>query len=386
MKFISIKTLSLFDLVILLYPILSFISEGMIYSSIQVKEMNFLLFTIIIMLSLFIGGFPQIIFNIYLNYKRNTKHKVNIVNSQKSFEAIKLIPDYKKRNLTIIVIIGMAITNIFIRHYRTIVFYLLGEIGEIDFFYYVFLISSLLILSKFITKTDFYIQHYISLGIFALGYIEFNYNVLLNTENYAIALYDLGFSIVLGFITVMCKLIMERKYIQPLSFCFFYGLTGLILIGITCLICYYFNLQHEYINDIWNIPFSLSELFSTWRNAVFILLYLITQSIVNPMKYLVMYHENPITEIMLYIIGEYFLYFYLFITTWDPSYLEIMVILSTSFVIVLISSLIFIEYLIIHLCKMNRNTKEEIAKRAMDDMHLMTEFRLSILAQENNNS
>lgn len=157
--------------------------------------------------------------------------------------------------MSIIFLLGNYIQNLVLKDYKE------NAHQSNIFFQPLFKLGFSVIFSKVILRVKLFRQYYISLSLIVLSLF------CLNIQNFSLSSFlstvpcYLLFNFAWSFIFPYSKVIMKRKYIQPNSFGFIWGVWMLFLVGIIYFIIYIIDKKHPYIDEIINLPNDFIALF-----------------------------------------------------------------------------------------------------------------------------
>ena len=259
-----------------------------------------------------------------------------------------------------------------------------ASIGEIPIFF----ILTTLILSIIIFKDIYSKHHYISLIIIFLSCIvhflnDFWYDKLKNEEGLYRFIVFFFISIIYGIQVVIQKYLMEIQFISPFALLTIQGIISIILLILICGVLTFFNCSKTlrtknfcYLEE--NPIFSFKKMIDYIKNKenywiVFIyfilpMLYYIMKTIViffwTPCHFGVVLSLTEIGEIIMNVIK-------IPSETNKKKYIIYFIIDSLTYIIYIIATFIFCEFIIIHCCKLDYNTQIQIHDRNINEVKNM---------------
>lgn len=301
MMFILTK-LTLKKILYLLYPLIIF-SELIMLDQFTPLRSNFLLNLILTAISMtFIGIFKQI-YDLYTYHKNKIELKkyTSFSNKKRGFTKIIQIHEHNKNKVTAIVILGMSFIYLIGDYCQTIISKQFPEYKQVNLlFYQIFQLGFNILFTKLLVKVIFYKYHYLSLGLITIGIIGFHVLSVSFTPFFTTVPFYFLFSFAWAFIFPYAKIIMEKKYIHPLSLSFYLGLRILIIFGITysisLLIGHFSAINPEYTKDFIKFFDSFLALFNNSTNTLLTLVYTIIAGIRANAFLIIINLDSPITE------------------------------------------------------------------------------------------
>ena len=212
--------------------------------------------------------------------------------------------------------------------------------------------------SYFIFDFKLYIHHYISMiaiiiiGIFLDIYLE---NFIFNdTKDILSTIFKFISEIFLSLGIVIDKYIMEIKFCSPFEICFYHGFFGVII---------------SLILLTFAAPINLDNVFEFFENPSFekfygFIIIMIVQLIYNLFILVVIKNTTTCHILIILVIAQFAPYIKGFT---DTDIIDEYIILSISFLLIFLFSLIFNEIIEVNCCGLQLNTKKNIALRAKKD-------------------
>ena len=215
------------------------------------------------------------------------------------------------------------------------------------------------ILSIFILKTRFEMHQGISIGIIMLGLVIVNIVNILKLENRDNVFIGLG--IIANFflsslLEVLEKYLMETHFIPPFRLKFLEGIIGLGII-ITPAIFAIAGIDFESLKGKAGSNLSLS---------VYIVLYFLCELGTNSLNILTNFYYSPTQRSLTDVLTSFLwnIYLSIFIPEKVEEFMFQVIGIVLGYPISFIGTLIYNELIIIHLCGMDKETKNEMLKRS----------------------
>lgn len=228
MMFILTK-LTLKKLLYLLYPLIIF-SELIMFDQFTPLSSNSLLNLVLTAISMTFIGILKQIYDLYTYHKNKIELKKYTLFSikKRGFTKIIQIHEHNKNKVTAIVILGMGFIYLIGDYCQTIISEQIPEYNQVNLLLYqIFQLGFNILFTKLLVKVIFYKHHYLSLGLITIGIIGLHVLSVSFTSFFTTVPFYLLFSFAWAFIFPYSKIIMEKKYIHPLSLSFYWGLNNI---------------------------------------------------------------------------------------------------------------------------------------------------------------
>lgn len=263
---LSFRKPSLIDLFFLYYSFIGLIEQTIIRNI--TYFFNSVLCILLMAIGTVLGGLPFIIYQLFY-YKQKKllikehRNRGLKLSPKKLFEVIHQTREHDHKKITALVIIGISFAFIIILYTETLLEILLSEVTSFNLLFNEFLMLLVRVLfSKLILKTELYIHHYISIAIIIIGYSLFYYNSIDFSVFFNVVPYYLVFSSIWSFAFSYGKIIMERKYIQPMQFGLCFGVSMLLQLWLIYLIVYFIPTRNDLVQPILSLPSDFLLLFN----------------------------------------------------------------------------------------------------------------------------
>ena len=248
-----------------------------------------------------------------------------------------------------------------------------------------YIIFSIPIFSRIILRENIYNHQILSLSISFSGFILLFIPTILVITKEDININILFFfaSIGLSLFLVLIKYVTLNYYISPYFCLLFVGIVSTLLTFIYFLI--YSLILYNDLSFITN-SFDFSNLETGKWFLLFIILIYIFGSLLETFSFLVNYYFSPTLLMVTDVISPFLLWlFNLFFK--EETKLNI-IFLSSGYIIVLISSLIYNEIVICNFCNLNKYTKKSLEERQNKETALLkkTEMNSSNFTENNDNN
>ena len=310
-------------------------------------------------LSFVFGGFLYII-----SYFQQKGNKINdSFTNRKKFKHFNNNKKNSKKKLLIILLISFL--------------YLICEILQIlssnkhlleERLYYIFFIP---LFSKLILKEDIYKHHYLSLIISILGIIFLIIPICLVFEqediiaNVLIIFRGISYSLAL----ILIKYTMDSFYISPLKICLLIGIILIVLISfifLTYSLIKYHDLS--YFKDC--VDFSKED--DKVRIIIYIIISFIFLSSLQILTFLVVFYFSPMILTVTDIISPMLLW--TVTTIENGSIMPDVIMYPIGYFILLLSTLIYNEIIILNFCGLSKNTKKYVEERIKTELVELNEI------------
>ena len=247
--------------------------------------------------------------------------------------------------------------------------------------YYFLQLLFLYLLSYFIYKTRLYKHQYYSIIIILIiGLIRYLIKIKYQLESFIFLLFQIFITFFESIITLYIKGLMKYKFFSPYKACYFFGIINTILVLIIFFIVSYIscdnflcNVYHNgkyYFDNIYTIfpNYSLSNKIALFFVSIFL-------GIIKLITYVII-HNFTVCHLFLFIQNQEFT---------AGIYSEILkkgnvffiVLIIISYILEIFTILVFQENIELNFYDLNKNTKQNIQKRANNEA--------PILNAENNN-
>jgi len=234
--------------------------------------------------------------------------------------------------------------------------------------YYLLLLP---IFSKIILKSELFSHHqFLSLFISIIGIILLSIPTAFDVDKSELIFDILVFisTSIDSFILVMVKFLTHKYYLSPYFILLYIGFFSLIIF-LLGFICYYLmnnfdEFKENFINE------SLSS-------VVYIILYIFFYIILNVLSYLVIYFFSPTLLMVTDIINPIIKWIVSLIQKEEEKGTLDIILISIGYSLVLFSSLIYNEIIILNCCGLNNKTKKYLEEKQKQE--------LSIIDNDNDN-
>ena len=358
---ISFAKLNKYFLIPLSYPIFFFISSILdeTIAENNVFKNPELIITIIYDVSIILAGLFYFIS--YFRPKKNVKKESNN-NEEKSNTDITYIynenlPTKYKAYKSILLILLLA----FMYSIDDLYWIFFGEnrVFEERLFYLFFIP----LFSKVILKENIHKNHYFSLLISIIGIIFLIIPVCLvfQTEDILPNILNFVKGIIYPLFLVIIKYLVEKYYLSTLKICLLIGIISLIINLIGYTIYSLIKDDFSFFTDCFN--------FSTENKleiTIYFILYFIFATFTQLTLYLSLFYFSPTLIMVTSIISPLLKWIYDSATKGEE--LTELILNSIGYLILLFSSLIYNELIILNCCDLNKNTKKFVNKRLYEEL------------------
>ncbi len=307
------------------------------------------------------------------NYRRNFRYIYNDIFAKMKSRII--------RNIFIISLIN------FIGQISTIIFYLIegNQQMKVNHAYLnivlIFNIIFLFLLTKFIMDISFYLFNYLSLIIFiicliGLVFLDFSH-IINNSIDFTNSLLYIVIKIFVALLysieNIFAKIMFLKYYISPYF---------LLLIKATIKLCFLiifsiplFFAKFKDKNGEEKIIFlMIKDIFEDWKIIMFYIIYLINSFFYNILNYFIIDNFSSTHTAIAYIF-EYFGIFIIYTITKSIKIDYIFGIRFIMFILLIIASLIYNEFIVINICGLANGTKLFLDYKEKVDLSLINEIK-----------
>ena len=307
------------------------------------------------------------------NYRRNFRYIYNDIFAKMKSRII--------RNIFIISLIN------FIGQISTIIFYLIegNQQMKVNHAYLnivlIFNIIFLFLLTKFIMDISFYLYNYLSLIIFiicliGLVFLDFSH-IINNSIDFTNSLLYIVIKIFVALLysieNIFAKIMFLKYYISPYF---------LLLIKATIKLCFLiifsiplFFAKFKDKNGEEKIIFlMIKDIFEDWKIIMFYIIYLINSFFYNILNYFIIDNFSSTHTAIAYIF-EYFGIFIIYTITKSIKIDYIFGIRFIMFILLIIASLIYNEFIVINICGLANGTKLFLDYKEKVDLSLINEIK-----------
>ena len=376
---ISFAKLNKYFLIPLSYPIFFFISSILdeTIAENNVFKNPELIITIIYDVSIILAGLFYFIS--YFRPKKNVKKESNN-NEEKSNTDITYIynenlPTKYKAYKSILLILLLA----FMYSIDDLYWIFFGEnrVFEERLFYLFFIP----LFSKVILKENIHKHHYFSLLISIIGIIFLIIPVCLvfQTEDILPNILNFVKGILYPLFLVIIKYLVEKYYLSTLKICLLIGIIFLIINLIGYTIYSLIKDDFSFFTDCFN--FSIENKLEI---TIYFILYFIFATFTQLTLYLSLFYFSPTLIMVTSIISPLLKWIYDSATKGEE--LTELILNSIGYLILLFSSIIYNELIILNCCDLNKNTKKFVNKRLYEELEDIKKSEVIYLPEADDNS
>ena len=304
---------------------------------------------IYIELALIVGGILQFVPCLKYNMNKRRESPINVENSKRNIEYIynEGITVNTKKLLLYIVLATLTFT--FFSLISAIFFY--NELIETSL-YFIYFIP---LFNKFILKENIYKHHILSLISSSIGIIIVLVPMCMRITNADIVPNILNFisGVLYSLYSALVKYIIEEYYLSPFKISFLMGLIS-IVVSLFGFVIYSLIKYHDfsYFNDI----FDFSEVENKVKIGLYFIPFFIFLTISEELTLITLFYFSPILISVTNIINPILIW----IRHKIEGDLEVIDLIMTpiGYLILLFSSIVYNELIILNFCGLNKNTKK----------------------------
>ena len=228
--------------------------------------------------------------------------------------------------------------------------------------------------SKYILKENIYKHQYLSLFICLIGSILIIIPVCLKITKDDILHNILNFigGIIYPLFLILIKHLSNKYYISPLYISFSLGIITIIM---TCFIFIIYSLIEYHDLSYFNDCFDFSEVDNKVNVSIYIILSFLFSTTLNMLTMLVLLYFSPILLMITDIISP--MLYWIVQTIEEGSSMPDDILNPIGYIIILFSTLIYNEIIILNFCGLSKNTKKCIEQR------IKTELELNKIIEDN---
>ena len=226
--------------------------------------------------------------------------------------------------------------------------------------------------SKFILKENLYKHHYLSIIISIIGWIILSIPICLKIkkEDILANFLNLIHGAIYPLILVLIKYTSDKYYITPLLTSLLFGLISVVLTLIGFII---FTLIKYHDFTFFKNVFDFSKVDNKLIISIFYVLLFLCGTILKLLNMLILFYFSPIFLQIAEVISPLFLWIALSIEKNTNTILEL-VIYPIGYVIVIFSSLLCNEMIILNFCGLSENTKIFVYQRMDKEISKMNKL------------
>ena len=225
--------------------------------------------------------------------------------------------------------------------------------------------------SKYILNSNIYKHQYLSLFICFIGCILIIIPVCLKLTKEDILYNILNFigGIIYPLFLILIKYLSNKYYISPLFICF---LLGIISIIVTCFGSIIYSLIEYHDFSYFNDCFDFSEVDNKVSISIYIILNYLFSTTLNALTMLVLLYFSPILLIITDIISP--MLYWIVKTIEEGSSIPDIIFNPIGYIIILFSTLIYNEIIILNFCGLSKNTKKYVEERIKTELVELNEI------------
>ena len=300
----------------------------------------------------------------FISYFRKNGNKGNNNNT-----GIKYIYNKSNKINLKIYAIFLVILSLFLFSNRFIRAYIYDNKKIDSRFYFIIFIP---LFSKFILKENLYKHHYLSIIISIIGWIILSIPICLKIkkEDILANFLNLIHGTIYPLILVLIKHTSDKYYITPLLTSLLFGLISVVL-TIIGFIIYTLIKYHDF--TFFKNVFDFSKVDNKLIISIFYVLLFLCGTILKLLNMLILFYFSPIFLQIAEVISPLFLWIALSIEKNTNTILEL-VIYPIGYVIVIFSSLLCNEMIILNFCGLSENTKIFVYQRMDKEISKMNKL------------
>ena len=235
--------------------------------------------------------------------------------------------------------------------------------------------------SKIILKENIYKHNYFSLIISIIGVIFLLIPFCLQISINDIISNILNFinGIFYSLFVVIVKYMIEKYYMHPLKICL---LVGIIILFFECIIFLIYSLIKYNNLSYFNDCFDFSKVQNKFAIIIYIILYILFCISLKLLGFLLLFYFSPTLIIITSMISP-FIYW---IVQSIKNKVEILdaVLYPIGYLILIFSSLIYNEIIILNFCGLNNNTKKFVNQRLDKEVEKINKDKDDLLSEKEN--
>ena len=233
--------------------------------------------------------------------------------------------------------------------------------------------------SKYILKQEIYKHQYLSIIVSIIGMILLHIPLFLVFQQNDILPNILHFvgGVFRSTTFVLVKYIFNTFFMSPFKFCV---LLGIIMIILHLFIFLVYSLIKYHDLSYFNDSLDLSEAENKVKAIIYIILFFIFASSYRIFRFIVIFYFSPILYMVTVIITK--ILSWLLNTIRYESAVQDIVLCSIGYFILLFSSLIYNEIIILNFCGLNKNTKIFVEYRQNEELIELEKNQNEIVLQD----
>ena len=235
--------------------------------------------------------------------------------------------------------------------------------------------------SKIILKENIYKHNYFALIISIIGviFLLIPFCLQISTNDIISNILNFIIGIFYSLFVVIVKYMIEKYYMHPLKICL---LVGIIILFFECIIFLIYSLIKYNNLSYFNDCFDFSKVQNKFAIIIYIILYILFCISLKLLGFLLLFYFSPTLIIITSMISP-FIYW---IVQSIKNKVEILdaVLYPIGYLILIFSSLIYNEIIILNFCGLNNNTKKFVNQRLNKEVEKINKDKDDLLSEKEN--